>query len=76
MAGAKAFDSFCENPFLRIGFVIETGAFIWRRLAEGLSTEEIAEQLRREYANVDAETAQKAVQSIVDKLAKDGLLEE
>ena len=54
----------------------ETGAFIWRGLADGKTVEEIAEQMCREYTGVDDETAKKAVQSLVEKLANDGLLEE
>ncbi len=52
----------------------ETGGYILKALADGLDAKQIEEKLMTEY-DVDAETAQKAVAYIVDKLKADGLLE-
>ena len=53
----------------------ETGAFIWHCLEQDQTTEQIVERMLSEY-DIDAETARRAVQEIVDKLAHHGLLEE
>lgn len=53
----------------------ETGGYILRALADGLDARQVEERLMAEYDNVDAETAQRAVAYIVDKLKADGLLE-
>ncbi len=54
----------------------ETGAEIWKGLAEGLDREAIAAKLLREYDEVDQETALNAVDSIIEKLGAANILEE
>ena len=45
-------------------------------LIEGMEVKQIAERILSEYENVTPETAEKAVQDIVDKLRSVGLIEE
>ena len=54
----------------------ESGAYIWRGLAEGLEPKKIAENMRAEYDGLDAPTAERAVASIVEKLRANGILED
>ena len=52
-----------------------TGAFIWRCLEKGMTNEQIAEKMVKEYSGVDEALANRAVNDIVGRLEKDGLLE-
>ncbi len=52
----------------------ETGAFIWKAIAEGLTEKEIAEKLSEEY-NVDTETAKKDVESFICKMKEADVFE-
>lgn len=53
----------------------DTGAFIWKALAENLNSEQITEKLLEEY-EVDRQTAEKAVNRLIKKLKDNGLVEE
>lgn len=53
----------------------ETSYFIWQKMEEGVdSVETLVEALTAEY-DVDAATAQKDVQALIDKLVKLGVVE-
>lgn len=52
----------------------ETGLDIWNGLSEGLSCEEISQRLLDEYEGLAPEKAKETVQSVVEKLNKEGLL--
>ena len=54
----------------------ETGAMIWRGLEEGLSQDQIAEKIVKEYTKVDKERALQGVHKVIKKLEEAGFLEE
>ena len=54
----------------------ETGAAIWKGLADGKTVEQIARALVEEYEGVDLPQAKDAVLGVIDRLQKEGLLEE
>ncbi len=51
----------------------DTGAFLWEKLGSETTGEALVEALLAEY-DVDEETARKAVQGFVEKLASHGFL--
>lgn len=53
----------------------ETGKFIWQILEKGASKEEIVEKLLLEFEGAERETVEKDVDSFIEKLARDGILE-
>lgn len=52
----------------------ETGAFLWKKLEEGIDTSELLNALTAEY-DVDTELASKDINSFIEKLQKADLLE-
>ena len=52
----------------------ETGAFLWERLQQGATEDELVAALLAEY-DVDEATARKSVQAFVAKLESNGLLD-
>ena len=64
------------NKYRGIIRLNETGGMIMNCLIEGMEVKQIAERILSEYENVPPETAEKAVQDIVDKLRSVGLIEE
>ncbi|MBQ3816786.1 MAG: PqqD family protein [Clostridia bacterium] len=52
----------------------ETGEFLWDRLSEGKSEEEILPELISEY-EVDEKTAREDIRSFIDDLEEKGFLE-
>lgn len=54
----------------------ETGGMILNCLMKGMEVEQIADRILSEYKNVTRETAEKAVQDVVNKLRSVGLIEE
>lgn len=52
----------------------ETGAFLWKRLEDDCSENELVDALLSEY-NVNRETAEKDVKAFTDKLKEANLLE-
>lgn len=53
----------------------ESGAFLWRQLAEDCSLESLVEAMTKEY-DVDAETAKKDINSFLGVIRNAGLLNE
>ena len=53
----------------------ETGAHIWRGVADGLSEDEIAKSLMEKYEDVDYETALRGTQKIIGMMKDEGILE-
>ena len=54
----------------------DTAVFIWNCLAEGLEKEEIADRMLKEYDGLDHETAICSVGEMIEKMKKDGLMED
>ena len=54
----------------------ESGAEVFRGLSEGLDQTEIARRLMQKYPGLDAATADKAVNVVIEQLKKSGLLDE
>ena len=54
----------------------ESGAEVFRGLCEGLDQTEIARRLMEKYPGLDAATADKAVNVVIEQLKKSGLLDE
>ena len=54
----------------------ETGAFIWRALSEGMSVEQLAEKMLKEYDGLSIEKAEESICSFIEKLRSEGILEE
>ena len=52
----------------------ETGAFLFEKLIEGISREDLIEALTNEY-DVDEETATKDVDAFIEKVEKEDLFE-
>ena len=52
----------------------ETGAFLWKRLEEGATEEQLKESLLNEY-EVDDEIAERDIKAFINKLAEKGLLD-
>lgn len=52
----------------------ETGAFIWKKIEEGKSEEEVLEAMLEEY-EVDRETAKGHIEKFCEKLKAAGILE-
>ena len=52
----------------------DTGAFLWERLQNGATEDELVAALRGEY-DVDEATARRSVQGFVEKLKSHGLLD-
>lgn len=52
----------------------ETGAFIWRKIEEGLDVDKIAESMTAEY-EVDLDTAKKHTEEFIQKLQNANILE-
>ena len=50
----------------------ESGAFLWKKLSEGASKEELIESLTGEY-DVDKETAEKDIDAFIEKVREAGL---
>lgn len=53
----------------------QTGADIWKGVAEGLSEEEIAKSLMEKYDGVDYETALRGTQKIINMMKDEGIIE-
>jgi len=51
-----------------------TGAFLWKRLEKGVTREQLVFDLLAEY-EVDKATAETAVDAFIEKLGKNGFLE-
>lgn len=51
----------------------ETGAFLWKKLEEGISEEELVDALLNEY-EVEKEIAQKDVSAFIAKLKENNLI--
>ena len=54
----------------------ESGAEVFRGLIEGEDTQQLVTRLRNKYAGLDAETAEKAVLSVLGTLKGAGLIED
>ncbi len=54
----------------------KTGFFILKKLSDGLSEDEIAAQLMAEFEGVEPETALRCVRELIDKLDREGLVED
>lgn len=52
----------------------ESGAEVFQGLIDGQDEEQLAERLRAKYGELDAETARKAVNNVLDSLKKAGIL--
>jgi len=67
----------CDGGIFRgIVRLNETGADIWRGIAEGLDETQIADRLVEQYNGIDNKRAMDAVKAVADKLRTEGLLEE
>ena len=53
----------------------QTGADIWRGVADGLSEDEIAKSLMEKYEDVDYETALRGTQKIIGMMKSEGIIE-
>ena len=53
----------------------ETGADIWRGVADGLSEEEIAKAIVEKYSEVDMEEALSATKNLITQMKDAGILE-
>lgn len=53
----------------------QTGADIWKGVAEGLTEDEIAKSLMEKYEGVDYETALRGTQKIVNQMRNEGIIE-
>lgn len=53
----------------------QTGADIWKGVADGLTEEEIAKSLMEKYEDVDFETAMRGTQKIVEMMKSEGIIE-
>lgn len=53
-----------------------SGGFIMKAIIDGQEPAQIEQALLAEYEDLDAQTARRAVQSVVEKLRADGVLEE
>ncbi len=54
----------------------KTGFYILKKISEGMHDDEIAAQLVTEFEGVDQETALRCVRELIEKLGKEGLLED
>lgn len=52
----------------------ETGAFLWKNLAEGIEKEELLKKMLAEYDVLESE-ASKHIDQFIEKLEKSGILE-
>ena len=52
----------------------ETGAFLWKKLQEGASAEQLKEAMLEEY-EVQAEIAERDIKAFIDKLNEKGLID-
>lgn len=52
----------------------ETGAFLWKSLAEGIEKEELLKKMLAEYDVLESE-ASKHIDQFIEKLEKSGILE-
>ncbi len=52
----------------------ETGAFLWKNLAEGIEKEELLKKMLAEYDVLESE-ASKHINQFIEKLEKSGILE-
>ena len=52
----------------------ETGAFLWKKLQEGATEEQLKEAMLEEY-EVQAEIAERDIKAFIDKLNEKGLID-
>jgi hypothetical protein len=52
----------------------ETGAFLWKKLAEGAELEELVQSMLSEY-DIDEQTARADIQEFIGQLQEKGLLQ-
>lgn len=61
------------NDYGNIMKLNETGVFLWRKLAQGCSAEELTEAVVREY-EIGRERASQTVMQFLDNLNQEGIL--
>jgi len=65
-------EGLCDNLVISLN---STSAFLWERLAEGCTEQELVQQLLQTY-DIDAQKAEKDVRSFLKALAGAGVLDE